>query len=165
MNWFFIFRLLNCWCYCVGFRFFNTVLDDWHTHTQNHLSALFQDYPCEPVPQKDKTNLDFIEARDSEWQWHYLGHLQVCTSLQTDDHASTQQLSFLQAVCPSCRPTNGVKALKANATWLTGENIRNNPFSVQWTCNLRLVECWLWWLGGSCNQEVVSNFRSQSMAV
>jgi len=24
--------------------------------------------------QKDKTNLDFTEARDSEWQWHQLGH-------------------------------------------------------------------------------------------
>ena len=33
--------------------------------------------------QKGKTNLDFTEARDSEWQWHQLGHMQVCTSLQT----------------------------------------------------------------------------------
>ena len=24
--------------------------------------------------QKGKTNLDFTEARDSEWQWHQLGH-------------------------------------------------------------------------------------------
>jgi len=31
--------------------------------------------------QKGKTNLDFTEARDSEWQWHRLGHMQVCTSL------------------------------------------------------------------------------------
>ena len=35
------------------------------------------------------------------------------TSLQTDNHASTPPLSFLQAGCPSCRPTNSVKALKA----------------------------------------------------
>jgi len=56
--------------------------------------------------QKGKTNLDFIGARDSEWQWHHLGHMQVCTSLQTDNHASTPPLSFLQAGCPSCRPTN-----------------------------------------------------------
>jgi len=28
--------------------------------------------------QKGKTNLDFTEARDSEWQWHQLGHMQVC---------------------------------------------------------------------------------------
>ena len=39
--------------------------------------------------QKGKTNLDFTEARDSEWQWHQLGHMQVCTSIQTDNHAST----------------------------------------------------------------------------
>ena len=63
--------------------------------------------------QKGKTNLDFTEARDSEWQWHQLGHMQVCTSLQTDNHTSTPPLSFLQAGCPSCRPTNSVKALKA----------------------------------------------------
>jgi len=63
--------------------------------------------------QKGKTNLDFIEARDSEWQWHQLGHTQVCNSLQTDNHASTPPLCFLQAGCPSCRPTNSVKALKS----------------------------------------------------
>jgi len=59
--------------------------------------------------QKGKTNLDFTEARDSEWQWHQLGCIQVCTSLQTDNHASTPPLSFLQAVCPSCRPTNSYR--------------------------------------------------------
>jgi len=29
--------------------------------------------------QKAKNNLDFIEARDREWQWHRLGDVQVCT--------------------------------------------------------------------------------------
>jgi len=62
--------------------------------------------------QKGKTNLDFTQARDSEWQWHQLRHMQVCNSLQTDNHASTPLLTFLQAGCPSCRPTNSVKALK-----------------------------------------------------
>ena len=52
--------------------------------------------------QKGKTNLDYTEARDSEWQCHQLGYMQVCTSLQTDNHASTTPLSFLQAGCPSC---------------------------------------------------------------
>ena len=64
--------------------------------------------------QKGNTNLDFNEARDSEWQWHQLGRMQVCTSLQTDNHASTPPLNFLQAGCPSCRPTNSVKTLKAH---------------------------------------------------
>jgi len=44
--------------------------------------------------QKGKTSLDFTEARDSEWQWHQLGHMQVCTSIQTDNHASTPPLCF-----------------------------------------------------------------------
>jgi len=44
--------------------------------------------------QKGKTSLDFTEARDSEWQWHQLGHTQVCALLQTDNHASTLPLSF-----------------------------------------------------------------------
>jgi len=72
-----------------------------HTHTHTRLMAL-----CLVLPgyQKGKTNLDFTEARDSEWQWHQLGHMQVCTSHQTDNHASNA--SSLQAGCPSCHPTN-----------------------------------------------------------
>jgi len=63
---------------------------------------------------KGKANLDFTEARESWWQWHQLGHMQtICTSLQIDSHASNPPLSFLQARCPSCHPTNSVKALKA----------------------------------------------------
>jgi len=64
--------------------------------------------------QKGKTNLDFTEARDSQWQWHQLGHMQVCTSLQTDNHASIPSLSFFTAGCPSCCPTNSVKGMKAS---------------------------------------------------
>jgi len=52
--------------------------------------------------QKGKTNLDFTEARDSEWQWHQLGHMQVCTSLQTDNHASTTPLPD---ALPAAQPT------------------------------------------------------------
>ena len=47
------------------------------------------------------------------WQRHQPDHMQViCTSLQTDSHASTSSLKFLRTGCPSCRPTNSVKALK-----------------------------------------------------
>jgi len=35
--------------------------------------------------------------------------LQVYTTLQSDNHASTPPLRFLQAGCPSCRPTNSIK--------------------------------------------------------
>jgi len=96
--------------------------------------------------QKGKTNLDFTEAR----QWvavasasafvalanlrhinalnnnnnnnnNQLCHTQVCTLLQTDNHASTPPLSFLQAGCPSWCPTNSIKALKAT-NWKTQWN-------------------------------------------
>jgi len=72
--------------------------------------------------QKGKTSLDFTEARDSEWQWHQLGHMQVCTSLHTDNHTSTPALSFLQAGCPSCHATNSVKALKAQLILVIVDN-------------------------------------------
>ena len=96
---------------------FGTVIDT-HTHTHTHIHTHLSNGPLPGTTrvsryQKGKTNLDFTEARDSGWQWHQLGHMQVCTSLQTANHASTLALSFLQAGCPSCRPTNSVKALKS----------------------------------------------------
>jgi len=48
--------------------------------------------------------VDFTEASDSEWQWHHLGHMQVCTSLQTDNHASTSPLSFFSGQMPFLLP-------------------------------------------------------------
>ena len=82
------------------------------THTHTHpFNGPFSGTTWVGRYQKGKTNLDFTEARDSEW--HQLGHMQVCTLLQTDNHASTPPLSLLQAGCPSCRPTNSIKALKA----------------------------------------------------
>ena len=89
-----------------------------HTHARTHTHAHPFNGPLSRTTrvsqyQKGTTYLDFTEARDSEWQWHQLGHMQVCTLLQTDNHASTPPLSFLQAGYPSCSPTNSVKALKA----------------------------------------------------
>jgi len=81
-----------------------------HTHTFN---GPFSGTTQLSQYQKGKTSLDFTEARDSEWRWQQLGRMQVCTSLQADNHASTPPLSFLQAGRPSCHPTNSIKALKA----------------------------------------------------
>ena len=84
------------------------------THARTHVRTyvywpFVQDYPGEPVPE-GKTNLDFTEARDSEWQWHQLSHMQVCTLLQTENHAITSPLSFLQPFLPpsqQCQSTEG----------------------------------------------------------
>jgi len=72
-----------------------------HAHMYIRLMALLSGTTRVSRYQKRKTNLDFAGARDREWQWHQLGHMQVCTSLQTDNHAGTPQLSFLQAGCSS----------------------------------------------------------------
>ena len=63
--------------------------------------------------QKGKTNLDFTEARDSEWQWHQLGHMQVCTSLQTDNHARTPPLSFFTGRMPFLPPNQQRQSTEA----------------------------------------------------
>ena len=77
-----------------------------HTHT-HHFNGPFSGTTWVSWHQKGKINLDFIEARDSEWQWHQLGHMQVCTSLQTDNHASTPPLSFYR---PDSLPAAQLKA-------------------------------------------------------
>ena len=56
-----------------------------HTHTHTHpFSGPLSTTTRVSRYQKGKTNLDFDEARDSEWQWHQLGHMQVCTLLHTE---------------------------------------------------------------------------------
>ena len=117
-----------------------------HTHTHTHpFNGPLSGTTRVSRNQKGKTNLDFTEARDSEWQWHQLGHMQVCTSLQTDNHASTPPLRFLQTACPSCRPTNSVKALKVkkkfktNATvnYIHSMTLTNNKSSVKHPASAR----------------------------
>jgi len=77
-----------------------------HTHTP-HLTALFPGCTRVSQYQKGKTKLDFAEARDSEWQWRQLGHVQVCFSLQTDNHVSTPPLKFFYRLdaLPAAQPT------------------------------------------------------------
>ena len=75
-------------------------LHNTHIHPFNTRTTRVSRY------QKGKTNLDFTEARDSEWQWHQLGHMQVCTSLQTDNHASTHHSVFYRLdALPAAQPT------------------------------------------------------------
>jgi len=66
--------------------------------------------------QKGTTNLDFTEARDSEWQWHQLGHMPVCTSLQTDNHASIRTLSFFTGWMPFLLPNQQHQSTEGKRT-------------------------------------------------
>jgi len=64
--------------------------------------------------QKGKTNLDFTEARGSDWQWHQLGHMQVCISLQTDNHPSTPPLKFFTGGMHFLLPNQQRQSTKGN---------------------------------------------------
>ena len=69
--------------------------------------------------ESNSTNYRSTGARDSEWQWHQLGYMQVCTSLQTDNPTSTPPLFFYSLdALPAAQPTASkhwrhFKALKA----------------------------------------------------
>jgi len=62
--------------------------------------------------QKGKTNLDFTEARDSEWQWHQLGCMQICTSLQTDNQSTP--LLFFTGRMPFLLPNQQPQSTEGN---------------------------------------------------
>ena len=90
-----------------------------HTHTHTHTfngpffgTTRVSRYQVSQY-QKGKTNLDFTEARDSEWPWHQLGSMQVCTTLQTDNHASTHHSVFSGRILflppnQQCQSTEGI---------------------------------------------------------
>ena len=106
-----------------------------HTHTHTRLTALSPGLPRWASTRKAKPNLDPTEARDSELQWYQLGHMQICTSLQTDNHASTPPLNIkhikhqhiikystashvtqILIISPNCPTCNNVTQVRLKAT-------------------------------------------------
>jgi len=87
--------------------------------------------------QRGKTNLDFTEARDSEWQWHQLGRMQVCTSLQTDNHASTPPLSFFTGRMPFLPPNQQRQSTEGRA--LKATDIKSQTKDITLVIQLQLL--------------------------
>ena len=77
--------------------------ENTHTHTHPFNGPLSGNTGVSRY-QKGKTSQDFTEAKHSEWQRHHLGYMQVCTSLQTDNHTSTPPLSFFTGRMPFLPP-------------------------------------------------------------
>ena len=139
---------------------------DLHTHTHTHtFNGPLSGTTRVSRYQKGKTNLDFTGARDSEWQWHQLGHMQVCTSLQTDNHASTSLLSMFTGRMPflppnqQCQSTEGSYDLrKFNFTnWVIPirNSLSNHVVSVD-TVNCFKNHLDKFW----SNQEVLYNHKA-----
>ena len=80
-------------------------------HTQQFYGPFFRDHPGEPVPEEDFWTL-WCKGRLTEADTLTI---RLCTTPSglTSAHLHHPPY-FLQAGCPSCRPTNSVKALKAN---------------------------------------------------
>jgi len=97
-------------------------------HTQTRVMALFPGLPGWASTRKVKPIWILLKQETVS------GSGIIYTLLQTDNHASTQPLSFLQAGCPSCRPTNSVKAPTAKKCYPISET--NMPLTVHLFCNI-----------------------------
>ena len=77
-----------------------------HTHTHIRLTALFSRTTRVGRYQKGETNLDFNEARDSEWQWHQLG---ICKSAPRSRQITTPaphySVFYRPDALPAAQPT------------------------------------------------------------
>ena len=97
-------NLANCYklvTYLLYFTKFGLIVQRQSQTKTRGFSVKVSSPFCHP-----NNNLDFTEARDSERQWHQLGHMQVCTSLQTDNHASTPPLCIYRPdALPATQPT------------------------------------------------------------
>jgi len=120
---------------CVGFDYTPTTVSQ----------PFFRDHPGEPVPEENFWTL-----------WHK-GRLTEADTATIQLGATPSGLSsahlhhplhFLQARCPSCCPTNSVKALKATSAFRLGRRHYSSP---QW-CYLQSP--YLWFDNTSCQKNV-----------
>jgi len=81
-------------------------------------NGLFSRTTCVSQHQKGKEFWILLEQEMIGWQWHQLDHMQIiCTSLQTDNHASSSLSFYRPDALPAAQPTASKhwrhKALKA----------------------------------------------------
>jgi len=73
------------------------------------------------------------------WNCHQLDHIQIiCTSLQTDNHASTPPLSFFTGQMPFLLPNQQHQSTK-------GLVIVNNNYSVNMPLPVQLINASAYW--------------------
>jgi len=87
-------------------------------HHNNHLTDLFRDHPGEPLTEENFWTL-WCKGRFTEADTLTI-RLGAIPSGLTSAHLHHPP-HFLQAGCPSCRPTNSVKALKATSAFGLGK--------------------------------------------
>jgi len=91
--------------------------------------------------QKGKTNLDFTEARDSEWQWRQLGHMQVCTSFQTDKPRQHPTTQFSTGRMPFLPPNQQLQSTEGKIQVRKQNRNRLVRAVVLWSVQLVVQQC------------------------
>ena len=76
------------------------------SHTHTHLTALYPGLPRWAGTRKVKPNLEFTEARDSEWQWNPLAiHKSAPRSRQITTPAPHHSVLYRPDALPAAQPT------------------------------------------------------------
>jgi len=88
-----------------------------HTHTHNHITAPFLGPPGWAGARREL--LDFMVQRKIN-RGRHTDHPAGRHFIRTNQCRPPPSPIFLQAGCPSCRPTNSVKALKATSAFGLG---------------------------------------------
>jgi len=99
--------------------------------------------------QKGKPFWILLEQEMMGWQWHQLqlDHMQIiCTSFQTDNHASTSPLSFYRPdALPAAQPTASWICLRRLVLWHWWLGIRKTV----WPVKNQVMRCWYGYLSGA----------------
>ena len=85
--------------------------------------------------QKGKPFRILLKQEMMDWQWHQLDHMQIiCTSLQTDNHASTSSLSFYRLDALPAIQATASKHWRHSKHWSICESI----YFIYW-CHLLCI--------------------------
>jgi len=109
-----------------------------HTHTPVWM-PFFQDYPGEPVQERSNQSGFYWSKRQlvAVASAGPYASLHLAPDRQPHQHPTTL---FLQAGCPSCHPTNSVKALKAISSVQLDYIVGRNGFF----CRLSVLYNWVY---------------------
>jgi len=69
--------------------------------------------------------LNFTEAKDSEWHCHQLGHMQICTLLQTDKQCQHSTTQFFTGRMPFVPPNQQRQSTEGTKNY-TQNGYKNN---------------------------------------
>ena len=117
----------------IQYKFLSWIVFKLHTHTR--LMALFSGTTLVSQYQKGKTNLDFAEARDSEWQWHCLA-----PDRQPHQHPTTL---FFTGRMPFLSPNQQHQSTEGNYMLNIWDLKHNRLKQEQSTHKLQLICAWL----------------------